>query len=173
MSAYLELFETTGSASTTRRKIEIFKDVTRLGRERGLEVEITLEAANVSRRHAEIRHQDNSYLLVDLGSFNGTFLNGHRITGAEVLNNNDIIQLGPGGPNIRFRTSVSSSLRPGVTVDAGSVSTSGRFQPQEKHPTIVAGPDTGPFQDKQRTKHVRPNEPQVFLQRPFDRPQLT
>ena len=109
---YLELFETVGNSSTTRRKIEIFKDTTRLGRERGVEVEIALEAANVSRRHAEIRRQGDSCVLVDLGSFNGTFLNGRRINSAEVLNNNDTIQLGPGGPSIRFRTSGSANLRP-------------------------------------------------------------
>jgi pSer/pThr/pTyr-binding forkhead associated (FHA) protein len=62
---YLELFEKTGNANTARRKIEIFKGITRLGRERGVEVEITLEAANVSRRHAEIRRQNNSSILVD------------------------------------------------------------------------------------------------------------
>ena len=95
---YLELFESVGTANTTRRKIEIFKDITRLGRERGLEVEIALEAANVSRRHAEIRKQDNSLVLVDLGSFNGTFLNGRRVAGAEILNDKDVIQLGPAGP---------------------------------------------------------------------------
>ena len=172
--AYLELFETAGNTTTSRRKIEIFKDITRLGRERGLEVEIALEAANVSRRHAEIRRQDNSFVLVDLGSFNGTFLNGRRIGGAEVLNNNDVIQLGPGGPSIRFRTSVSANLRPTVVpASAPSVSPSGRLQPPVRYQTIVAGPDTGPLHDKQRSKDLNPNEPQVFLQRPFDRPQLT
>ena len=40
---YLELFEPTGNANTARRKMEIFKDITRLGRERGVEVETTLE----------------------------------------------------------------------------------------------------------------------------------
>jgi ABC-type multidrug transport system ATPase subunit len=171
---YLELFETAGNTSNTRRKIEIFKDTTRLGRERGVEVEITLEAANVSRRHAEIRRQDDSYILVDLGSFNGTFLNGRRINGAEVLNNNDTIQLGPGGPSIRFRTSGSANLQqPGVPGGVTSGTPSGRFQPPVQHRTIVAGPDTGSLHETVRNKDVSPNEPQVFLQRPFDRPQLT
>jgi len=100
---YLELFEHSGTPKATRRRIELLSDITQVGRERGLEVEITLEAANVSRRHAEIRKQNNSFVVVDLGSFNGTFLNGRRIAGAEVLNDSDVIQLGPGGPSLRFR----------------------------------------------------------------------
>ena len=173
-NAYLELFETTGSTNTTRRRIEVSKDTTRLGRERGLEVEIALDAANVSRRHAEIRRQQDSFVVVDLGSFNGTFLNGRRINGAEVLSNNDVIQLGPGGPSLRFRTSITANLRPANTpAGAAALSPSGRIQPQVKHQTIVAGPDTGSLQDTVRSKDINPNEPQVFLQRPFDRPQLT
>src|SRR4051812_33891830 len=81
----------------------INKDLTRLGREPGLEVVIASTAANVSRRHAEIRRQDGIYILVDLGSFNGTFLNGRRITGGEILHEGDVVQLGPGGPSLRFR----------------------------------------------------------------------
>jgi ABC transport system ATP-binding/permease protein len=172
--AYLELFETAGSAATTRRRIEIFQDITRLGRERGLEVEIALDAANVSRRHAEIRRQQDSFLIVDLGSFNGTFLNGRRINGAEALNNNDVIQLGPGGPNLRFRTSNTANLnRAGHGAGVATVSPSGTLQQQAPHRTIVAGPDTGSLQHKALSKDIKPGEPQIFLQRPFDRPQLT
>ena len=171
---YLELFATTGNTNTARRKIEIFKDITRLGRERGVEVEITLEAANVSRRHAEIRRQNDCFILVDLGSYNGTFLNGRRINAPQSLNDNDVIQLGPRGPNIRFRTSGSANLKPGsVHAEAATLSPSGRLEPQPRYKTIVAGADTGPLHDTQRSKDLNPNEPQVFLQRPFDRPQLT
>ena len=103
-AAYLELFEHSGTPNATRRRIELVNDTTRIGRERGLEVEITLEAANVSRRHTEIRRQNDSYIVVDLGSFNGTFLNGRRIGDAEVLKDSDVIQLGRGGPSLRFRS---------------------------------------------------------------------
>ena len=36
---------------------------------------------NVSRRHAEIRREDGAYWIVDLGSTNGTKVNGKRSTG--------------------------------------------------------------------------------------------
>lgn len=169
---YLELFEAVGTANTSRRKIEIFKDTTRLGRERGLEVEIALEAANVSRRHAEIRKQDNYYVLIDLGSFNGTFLNGRRIAGAEVLNDKDVIQLGPAGPSLRYRASTAAQVPQASQPIQPAVTPSGRLTPQMKHQTIVARAESGPLQDTLRSKGVNPNEPQVFLERPFDKPQL-
>lgn len=49
---------------------------------------------NVSRRHAEVRPNRNSYVVVDLGSTNGTLVNGTRIHGETVLSDGDIISLG-------------------------------------------------------------------------------
>ena len=45
---------------------------------------IRLHDTEVSRRHAEFRQQDDVYLLVDLGSANGTFVNNERITEAKL-----------------------------------------------------------------------------------------
>lgn len=41
--------------------------------------EVTLDDDTVSRRHCRIAHQDDSYVVEDLGSTNGTFINGVRI----------------------------------------------------------------------------------------------
>jgi len=47
--------------------------------------DIVVNADMVSARHAELRHvHDDVYLLTDLGSSNGTFVNGQRIDRAEV-----------------------------------------------------------------------------------------
>lgn len=48
------------------------------------ECTITLHDANVSRNHAEIRPSDSGYVVVDLGSTNGTKVNGQRITEREL-----------------------------------------------------------------------------------------
>jgi len=48
----------------------------------------------VSRRHARITWGGAGYLLEDLGTVNGTFLNGERISGARALNSGDVLQLG-------------------------------------------------------------------------------
>lgn len=48
----------------------------------------------VSRRHARIVSQNNSYYIEDLGSTNGTFVNGRRISSITRLSDGDIIDLG-------------------------------------------------------------------------------
>lgn len=60
----------------------------------------------ISRRHASIRCQNGEYLLCDLESRNGTFLNGERIlpTNPRTLNSGDIIEFGAGGVKLTFTT---------------------------------------------------------------------
>jgi len=50
----------------------------------------------VSRRHARIIRRDSSVVVEDLGSINGTFVNGKRLTPyiGETLNDGDQLQLG-------------------------------------------------------------------------------
>ena len=50
----------------------------------------------ISRRHASIERRDNIPVLVDLGSRNGTFLNGHRLNANQVvpLQQGDEVRLG-------------------------------------------------------------------------------
>jgi pSer/pThr/pTyr-binding forkhead associated (FHA) protein len=52
--------------------------------------------AGVSRRHCKIHRQLATYLVEDIGSPNGTFLNGKRLTPylPHVLNDGDELQLG-------------------------------------------------------------------------------
>ena len=49
--------------------------------------------AKVSRRHARITLSNGQYFLEDLGSTNGTMVNGQRVS-AVALNPGDMIQLG-------------------------------------------------------------------------------
>jgi hypothetical protein len=53
-----------------------------LGRSRDVDVQI--EDPNVSRRHAEIVQEGSTYWLVDLGSTNGTEVNGRRVQRARL-----------------------------------------------------------------------------------------
>jgi S1-C subfamily serine protease len=55
----------------------------------------------VSSHHAEIVRNDDHYLLRDLGSTNGTMINGRRVVTSEILHD-DMIEFGAGGPLLRF-----------------------------------------------------------------------
>jgi hypothetical protein len=63
-----------------------------LGRSR--QCDIVLDDANVSRRHAEVRPRGGSWVLTDLGSTNGSRINGRTVEQAEVLKPGDRIELG-------------------------------------------------------------------------------
>jgi pSer/pThr/pTyr-binding forkhead associated (FHA) protein len=55
---------------------------------------------NVSRQHAEIRPRGGGWVLTDLGSTNGSQLNGRRIESPEVVKPGDEIEIGTS--SIRF-----------------------------------------------------------------------
>jgi pSer/pThr/pTyr-binding forkhead associated (FHA) protein len=46
---------------------------------------------NVSRRHAEIRHEEGAYWIVDLGSTNGVTVNGKRVERAKLEPDDEIL----------------------------------------------------------------------------------
>ncbi len=63
-----------------------------MGRSR--QCDVTVDDPNVSRTHAEVRPRGGSWVLSDLGSTNGSRLNGRRVEGSEVLKPGDEIELG-------------------------------------------------------------------------------
>jgi len=58
---------------------------------RSAECQILMSDPRVSRRHAMIRKQDGGFYLFDLGSFNGSYLNGARVTAARKLESGDLL----------------------------------------------------------------------------------
>jgi pSer/pThr/pTyr-binding forkhead associated (FHA) protein len=52
---------------------------------------VVLKHATVSRRHAEIRPEQDGFVLVDAGSQNGTYLGDNRITSTTLAGGDDII----------------------------------------------------------------------------------
>ena len=57
------------------------------------ECDVVINDRQVSRYHARFNRSDNGVLIEDLGSKNGTFINGKRIEEPVVLNDNDLIQI--------------------------------------------------------------------------------
>lgn len=56
--------------------------------------EIVINDAEISRRHARLTFQGGKYVLEDLGSTNGTFVNGQRLAGPRVLKAGEVISFG-------------------------------------------------------------------------------
>ena len=54
---------------------------------------IVIDSARASRRHAEIRSSGAAYILTDLGSANGTFVNGQRLAAPHPLRPGDVLQI--------------------------------------------------------------------------------
>ncbi|WP_169947510.1 DUF1707 and FHA domain-containing protein [Microbispora sp. H11081] len=61
---------------------------------RGSSCDLVLADLTVSRVHAELRREQDSWLLVDLGSMNGTRLNGWRLVGPAHVRAGDEIAFG-------------------------------------------------------------------------------
>ena len=80
------------TADGSRERLPLLKQRVVIGRSR--ESDIVLPDKWLSRRHAEIRQDDDGYYLSDLGSRNGTLLNGDRVREPQRLRPGDVIKLG-------------------------------------------------------------------------------
>ena len=76
---------------------------------------------DVSSRHATVLLQEEMFLLRDLGSTNGTFVNGKRLTGDHVLANGDEIQFGKQGPKVKVTVVRDQRTGPGQNLPPSAV----------------------------------------------------
>jgi hypothetical protein len=71
---------------------ELTSEVTNLGRD--ITNDIVINDREVSRHHLRYMRGADGFTIEDLGSTNGTFVNGKRVTGATPLKNGDMVGLG-------------------------------------------------------------------------------
>ncbi len=74
--------------------------------------EIVINDPEMSRRHAQIVQQGNSFTVSDLGSTNGTFVNGQRSTGPTPLRHGDRIEFGDTVSLIFYQMSLVAPTMP-------------------------------------------------------------
>ena len=78
-----------------RKTVQVYdidRAVIRVGRVP--EMDIVIDNVSVSRRQAEIQQDGDHWVVRDIGSSNGTFVNGERLTGDRPLNAGDEIAIG-------------------------------------------------------------------------------
>jgi pSer/pThr/pTyr-binding forkhead associated (FHA) protein len=75
------------------RKIQVRNSEALVGRRRGCQVRIP--SADVSRSHCRLSVQDGYVTVEDLDSFNGTFLNGDRVSSVQPVRPGDRLEVGP------------------------------------------------------------------------------
>ncbi|MFG0296713.1 MAG: SpoIIE family protein phosphatase [Maioricimonas sp. JB045] len=118
---------------------ELSRESTTLGRLP--ECDIQLQSNMVSRNHARVTIQGDDVLIEDLGSGNGSYVNGKRITEPTTLTHGDRIKLGPillrfevDNPPVELETSSSGILQ---TTPIGGV----EITRDDSHSTIMGAVD--------------------------------
>lgn len=94
------------AAGKTREVLLGAKPVT-IGR--GPENEIVIDEPKVSRRHARIEKEGDEFLVVDLGSTNGSWVQGERVQ-RRLLQDNDTVQIG--SARIFFKAGLRAAYQP-------------------------------------------------------------
>ena len=94
----------TGTKANQPESFELPFDAITFGRNTNCQVSYDPEKEDlVSRNHLKITPQgEDAFLLTDLNSSNGTFVNDKQVTEPVTLNAGDIVQLGKGGPKFIF-----------------------------------------------------------------------
>ncbi|MFT3927208.1 MAG: FHA domain-containing protein [Myxococcales bacterium] len=77
--------------------------------------DVVLPKGNVSKRHSRIVLKDNRFIVVDLKSTNGTYVNGRKITSPLVVKEGDKIYIGDFVLTLEGDMSASGSMRPPVS----------------------------------------------------------
>ena len=118
---------------------ELDGDSYTIGREAG--AEIVIEDPQVSRRHATLTRQGASYLIEDIGSTNGTYVNGKRVTAPVLLSNGDMIGLAD-TIVLAVQAPVISGVDATVVSDAAHYAppTQPAFSPPKVQPPVQAQP---------------------------------
>lgn len=115
---------------------ELTGEITNLGRD--ITNDIVINDREASRHHLRFTRGGDGYTIEDLGSTNGTFINGKRLTGATSLKNGDMVGLGE-TVTLQFEAG-----RPGSSAPAPAPQASPAPTPQEPVDSAYRPPAQAP-----------------------------
>jgi pSer/pThr/pTyr-binding forkhead associated (FHA) protein len=94
------------------KTLKLANGITTVGRQE--DCQLRIGSSQVSRKHCQLFEQGGRLVVIDLGSSNGTFVNGTKIEGHHVLKSGDVLSLG----KVKFRVEkldASGSTKPADT----------------------------------------------------------
>ncbi|GIK28415.1 MAG: FHA domain-containing protein [Chloroflexi bacterium] len=152
---------------------ELTKEVHSLGRD--IANDIVINDAEVSRHHLRFQRGVDGFTIADLGSTNGTFINGQRLVGSRPLNHGDTVSLGETVTlgYERVRTGIPSgsdapTYAPGPTPYAPGPEPQAPYAPQGR-------PDTPPYMPPADGgyggQYAQPQQPQYPQQQGYGQQQ--
>ncbi|MDM8528312.1 FHA domain-containing protein [Anaerolineales bacterium HSG24] len=130
---------------------------TMLGREEG--INITLQDPEASRRHARVGWQGGQFVLEDLGSTNGTFVNGIQITAPQVLRPGDSIGIGQTTLVFQIANTQGADNLPQYPPSGGAV----QPPPVQPQPTAYSPPPPPPQQTDKTIQYLLYSFGAIFL----------
>ena len=159
---------------------DLNKDIVTLGRD--ITNDIVINDPEVSRHHMRLTRGAGGFTVEDLGSTNGTFVNGQRLTGARPLRPGDMIGLGE-TVTLAYEMSAAPTIaepsgdQPGGTVVSPAAQRPGAqqypVQQQPQQPYSYTPPQ--PQQQPQAVSPYQPVQPQPPQQpqsaSPYGQPQ--
>ncbi len=127
------------SGPNVGKQYPLDQDVIFVGRD--LQNDIVVSDAEVSRRHARLTRLPNGvYEIEDLGSTNGTFVNGRRLTGKQTLARGDVVMM---GSKVLFEVELQVADPNATVVSTPPLSTE-HPQPQPVAPAEAPPPQAEP-----------------------------
>lgn len=153
---------------------DITKDITTLGRD--ITNDIVINDPEVSRHHLRITRTPEGCTLEDLGSTNGTFINGQRLSGSRPLNNGDMVGLGEtvtlGYERVR-QPGMGYGDIPAATApnnppvgNYAPPAQQGTYNPPAQNPSGYAPQQQQPYAPPAQQPYYPPNQPQQSPQAP-------
>lgn len=130
------------------RALDFDVDLIRIGRMPDSDIVFNATAdLDASGRHAEVRREAGAFVLIDVGSRNGTYVNGQQIQ-RHILVMGDEIECGPGGPRLRVELlpgTGAAPARPDAATMAATPIGGGGTTPGDAPTMLASAPPAAGF----------------------------